>query len=79
MDGSSGGFFILHFKIIIMNTLDKNSETMQSLLITDFRQNNSSSEEIQTAITPQYRELYTTGQESLLFKMYDLEEEDLFV
>lgn len=79
MDGSSGGFFILHFKIIIMNTLDKNSETMQSLLKTDFRQNNSSSEEIQTETTLQYRELYATGQESLLFKMYDLEEEDLFV
>ena len=62
-----------------MNTLDENSEAMQSLLKIDFRQNSSSSEDIQTETTPQYRELYATGQESLLFKMYDLEEEDLFV
>lgn len=50
-----------------MQTINKNSGTI------------SSTEEIQTQTTQPNNELNVTGQESLLFKMYDLEEEDLFV
>lgn len=59
-----------------MKTPDKNSKAMQSLLKTDYRRSISPIEETET---DQNEEQYLTGQESLLFKMYDLEEEDLFV
>jgi hypothetical protein len=61
-----------------MITLDKNSKAVQSLLKKDYRISISSIEDIQTE-TAQNEEQYLIGQESLLFKMYDLEEEDLFV
>ena len=62
-----------------MKTLDKNSKAMQSFLKIDYRRSVSSIEEIQTETAQLNGELYSTGQESLLFKMYDLEEEDLFI
>jgi len=62
-----------------MITLDKNSKAMQSLLKTDYRISISPIDDIQTETAPPNEEQYFTGQESLLFKMYDLEEEDLFV
>ena len=62
-----------------MKTLDKNSKVMQSLLKIEYRRSISSIEEIQSETAQQNEEQYLKGQESLLFKMYDLEEEDLFV
>nr|WP_315199841.1 hypothetical protein [uncultured Flavobacterium sp.] len=62
-----------------MKTRDKNSKAMQSLLKTDYRRSISSIEDIQTEIAQLKEEQHLKGQKSLLFKMYDLEEEDLFV
>lgn len=62
-----------------MKTLDKNSKAMQSLLKTDYRISISPIEDIQTVTGQQNEEQYSTAQQSLLFKMYDLEEEDIFV
>lgn len=62
-----------------MKTRDKNSKAMQSLLKIDYRRSISSIEDIQTETAQLNEEQYLKGQESLLFKMYDLEEEDLFV
>lgn len=62
-----------------MKTGDKNSKVMQSLLKIDYRRSINSIEDIQTETAQQNEEQYLRGQESLLFKMYDLEEEDLFI
>lgn len=62
-----------------MKTLDKNSKAIESLLKTDFRKTVSALEDIQIEVNQQNEELYLTGHESLLFRMYDLEEEDLFI
>lgn len=62
-----------------MKTLNKNSKVTQSLLKIDYRRSISPIEDIQTETAQQNEEQYSTSQESLLFKMYDLEEEDLFV
>ena len=62
-----------------MKTGDKNSKVMQSLLKIDYRRSINSIEDIQTETAQQNEEQYLKGQESLLFKMYDLEEEDLFI
>jgi hypothetical protein len=62
-----------------MKTLDKNSKAMQTLLKIDYRSSISSIEDKQTETNHLNEELYLKGQESLLFKMYDLEEENLFV
>lgn len=43
------------------------------------QQNSSLIEDVQIETAQQNEELYLTGHESLLFRMYDLEEEDLFV
>ena len=61
-----GFFYSTLLKIIIMETLNN-------------QQNSNLIEDVQTEAAKQNEELYLTGQESLLFKMYDLEEEDLFV
>ncbi|MEN2399698.1 hypothetical protein GKZ90_0007910 [Flavobacterium sp. MC2016-06] len=57
-----------------MKTLDKNSKTIQWL--SDIESN--SIQDIQTE-TMQHEEFYLTDQKTLLFQMYELEEEDLFV
>ena len=57
-----------------MKTLDKNSKTMQWISDTDY-----SAEDIQTFTTQQDEELDVSEQKSLLFQMYELEEEDLFI
>jgi len=62
-----------------MKTLDKNPKVMQSLLKIDYRRSIRSIEDTQIETAQLKEELFLTGQESLLFKMYDLEEEDLFV
>ncbi|PKB17174.1 hypothetical protein [Flavobacterium sp. 5] len=62
-----------------MKILDKNSKAMQSLLKRDYRKSIKSIQDTKTETTRLNEELHLTGQESLLFKMYDLEEEDLFV
>ncbi|MBF4471468.1 hypothetical protein [Flavobacterium sp. HJJ] len=43
------------------------------------QKNSNLIEDVQTEASQQNEGLYLTGHESLLFKMYDLEEEDLFV
>lgn len=62
-----------------MKTQDKESNTIKSLLKTAYRKGINSIEKIKTITTQQNKELYLKYQESLLFKMYDVEEEDLFV
>ncbi|HSD07588.1 hypothetical protein [Flavobacterium sp.] len=62
-----------------MKILDKNSEALQSLLKIDHQRIINSSESTEIGITPINEDMYLTGQESLLFQMYDLEEENLFI
>jgi len=60
-----------------MNTLDINTIAFQYLLRTDSQKNNNAEE---TNKVLQYNpEQYMEGQKSLLFQMYDLEEEEDFV
>jgi len=61
-----------------MNTLDINTIAFQYLLRTDSQKNNSAEETTNKAL--QYNpEQYMKSQKSLLFQMYDLEEEEDFV
>lgn len=71
-----GFFYYNTLKIYkIMKTL--NSIAFEYLLRTDAQKNNNKPEEkIQTI--GQNQEQYTKGQQSLLFRMYELEEEDVF-
>lgn len=62
-----------------MNTLDLNTIAFQYLLRTESQKNNNKSEE-PTSETLKYNpEHYIKGQKSLLFHMYDVEEEDLYI
>ncbi|MNR31493.1 hypothetical protein D3C85_1490060 [compost metagenome] len=61
-----------------MNTLDINTIAFQYLLRTDSQKNNNS-EESTSKVLKYNPEQYMKSQESLLFQMYDLEEEDSFV
>lgn len=61
-----------------MNTPDINTIAFQYLLRTDSQKNNNSEESTTKAL--QYNpEQFMKNQESLLFQIYDLEEEDSFV
>jgi len=62
-----------------MKIVNKNSEALQSLLKLDHQTIINSSESTEIEITPINEDVYLTGQESLLFQMYDLEEENLFI
>jgi hypothetical protein len=73
---------LFHFntlKIKIMNTLDINTIAFQYLLRTESQKNNSKSEEQLNEAVKYNPEQYIKGQKSLLFHMYNLEEEDLYV
>ncbi len=60
-----------------MNTLDINTIAFQYLLRTDSQKNNNAEESTSNAL--EYNpEQYMKSQKSLLFQMYDLEEEDSF-
>jgi hypothetical protein len=61
-----------------MNTPDINTIAFQYLLRTDSQKNNNSEESTTKAL--QYNpEQFMKNQKSLLFQIYDLEEEDSFV
>jgi hypothetical protein len=61
-----------------MNTLDINTIAFQYLLRTDSQKSNNAEETTTKAL--QYNpEQYMKSQKSLLFQMYDLEEEEDFV
>jgi len=61
-----------------MNTLDINTIAFQYLLRSDSQKNNNAEEITNKAL--QYNpEQYMKSQKSLLFQMYDLEEEEDFV
>ena len=62
-----------------MNTLDINTIAFQYLLRTDSQKNNYKSEEQANEAIKYDPEQYTKGQKSLLFHLYNLEEEDLYV
>lgn len=62
-----------------MKTLDINTIAFQYLLRTDSQKNNDKSEEQTSEVLKYNPELYIKGQKSLLFHMYNLEEEDLYV
>ncbi|MCD0468298.1 hypothetical protein [Flavobacterium sp. JAS] len=62
-----------------MKTLDINTIAFQYLLRTDSQKNNENSEELTSEVLKYNPELYIRDQKSLLFQMYNLEEEDLFV
>ncbi|SNR98996.1 hypothetical protein [Flavobacterium sp. ov086] len=62
-----------------MKTLDINTIAFQYLLRTDSQKNNENSEELTSETLKYNPELYIKGQKSLLFQMYNLEEEDLFI
>ena len=61
-----------------MNTLDINTIAFQYLLRTESQKNNKSEEPTSEALKYDPAQ-YIKGQKSLLFHMYNLEEEDLFV
>ncbi|TPG39379.1 hypothetical protein [Flavobacterium pectinovorum] len=62
-----------------MNTLDINTIAFQYLMRTDSQKNNDKSEELTSETLKYNPEHYIKGQKSLLFQMYNLEEEDLYV
>lgn len=62
-----------------MNTLDINTIAFQYLLRTESQKNNNKSEESVSEASKYNPEQYIKSQKSLLFQMYDLEEEDLYV
>ena len=62
-----------------MNTLDINTIAFQYLLRTESQKNNNKSEESVSEALKYNPEQYIKSQKSLLFQMYDLEEEDLYV
>lgn len=62
-----------------MNTLDINTIAFQYLLRTESQKNNNKSEESVSEASKYDTEQYIKAQKSLLFQMYDLEEEDLYV
>lgn len=70
------GFFFTHLKLKIMKTL--NSIAFEYLLRNDSQKNNKS-EELSREVTRINVTQNSEGQKSLLFKMYDLEEEELYV
>jgi len=61
-----------------MNTLDINTIAFQYLLRNDSQKNNKSEEPANEAVkyNPEH---YIKGSKSLLFQIYNLEEEDLYV
>ena len=61
-----------------MNTLDINTIALQYLLRTNSQKTNKS-EELTSEPIKYDPEQYIKSQKSLLFQMYDLEEEDLYV
>lgn len=61
-----------------MNTLDINTIAFQYLLRTNSQKTNKS-EELTSEPIKYDPEQYIKAQKSLLFQMYDLEEEDLYV
>jgi hypothetical protein len=61
-----------------MNTLDINTIAFQYLLRTDSQKNNSKSDEPASEVIKYNPEQYI-GQKSLLFQVYNLEEEDLYI
>lgn len=72
------GLFLIHaFKIKIMKTL--NSIAIEYLLRNDSQNNNSISEELTKEVVRINTEQNIKSQKSLLFQMYDLEDEDLFI
>ena len=72
-----GLFYFQSLKFKIMNTLDINTIAFQYLLRTDSQKNNNAEESTSNAL--EYNpEQYMKSQKSLLFQMYDLEEEDSF-
>jgi hypothetical protein len=62
-----------------MNTLDINTIAFQYLLRTDSQKNNNKSEESASETMKYNPEHYIKGQKSLLYQIYHLEEEDLFI
>jgi hypothetical protein len=62
-----------------MKTLDKKSKAKQSLLKNDYQQINNAIDDSQIETIQLSETLYLKDHESLLFQMYDLEEEDLFI
>ena len=62
-----------------MNTLDINTIAFQYLLRTDSQKNNNKSEEPVNEVIKYDPAQYIKGQKSLLFHMYNLEEEDLYI
>jgi hypothetical protein len=73
-----GLFYFQQLKLKIMNTLDINTIAFQYLLRTDSQKSNNAEETTNKAL--QYNpEQYMKSQKSLLFQMYDLEEEEDFV
>jgi hypothetical protein len=73
-----GLFYFQSLKLKIMNTLDINTIAFQYLLRTDSQKSNNAEETTNKAL--QYNpEQYMKSQKSLLFQMYDLEEEEDFV
>jgi hypothetical protein len=62
-----------------MNTLDINTIAFQYLLRTDSQKNNNKAEEPANEAVKYDPSQYIKGQKSLLFHMYNLEEEDLYV
>jgi hypothetical protein len=62
-----------------MNTLDINTIAFQYLLRTDSQKSNHKSEEPTTEALQYNPEQYIKDQKSLLFQIYNLEEEDLYI
>ncbi|MBF4506724.1 hypothetical protein IRZ83_08585 [Flavobacterium sp. JLP] len=62
-----------------MNTLDINTIAFQYLLRTDSQKNQDKMEEPTSEVGNYDPEKNIKGQKSLLFHMYNLEEEDLYV
>jgi len=62
-----------------MKTLDINTIAFQYLLRTDSQKNNNKSEKQTNEAVKYNPEQHIKDQKSLLFQMYNLEEEDLFV
>ena len=62
-----------------MKTLDINTIAFHYLLRTDSQKNNTKTEESKTEDLKYNPEQYIKEQKSLLFQLYNLEEEDLFI
>ena len=58
-----------------MKTLDENTKAIQFFTKTD----SNTMEDINTETIPLKEEWYLTGKKSVLFQMYELEEDDLFI